>query len=336
VILAPLKNFLVDLKINNPSDTATHYVRAVIKNAVTGATITSLDLTDNGSGYFSKVWQTPADPTGTGLQITIHKTVYDNSGYSIESVIYGTTVDSYIVRDLPGSSVGFGGALLGGFGSDRQKNKQGDEKTVALLRKLLDEEKKEKEGKEITPEVVQKNHDEILELLKSLESREQKTLQSAEKEIVQSAQIIKALADKVGQQQEGLKSSLANMNNLAGNIAQSISELAKISQNITTLTDGKTVQSYVTKAIDEALFQLRDNLNQLKTKWYDDVRDMVETSLSQPVTLYVSPTLQAERGEPKDEPEEDEETEDPAPSKKPAERQVNVQRRQTLENLLNS
>lgn len=98
--IAPIKPFLVDYKINNPSDSSTYYVRAVIKNSVSGATLATLNLTDNGSKYFSYTWTTPPDMSGTGLQVTIFKTVYTDSGYTTESEIYGTTVENYIVRDV--------------------------------------------------------------------------------------------------------------------------------------------------------------------------------------------------------------------------------------------
>ncbi len=80
-ILAPSKQVLIDYKINNPLDTGTYYVRAVIKNAVSGTTLDTLNLTDNGSKYFSKLWVTPADPSGTGLQINVTNTVLTDYGF---------------------------------------------------------------------------------------------------------------------------------------------------------------------------------------------------------------------------------------------------------------
>lgn len=113
MIIAPVKKFLVDFKINNPSDLDTHYVRAVIKNAISGAVIATLNLTDNGSGYFSKEWMTPNDPTGNGLQVSVMTTVYDDSGYTSESLVYGSTLERYIIRDLASPRLGIGGAGSG-------------------------------------------------------------------------------------------------------------------------------------------------------------------------------------------------------------------------------
>lgn len=118
MIIAPQKPFLVDYKINNPADTAQHWVRAVIKNSISGATIDTLDLTDNGSGYFSEQWITPADMTGSGLQIVIFRTVYDDSGYTTESVMYGTTIENFIVRDLASTRIGASALGAGGARGD--------------------------------------------------------------------------------------------------------------------------------------------------------------------------------------------------------------------------
>lgn len=106
LILEPLKNFLVDFKINNPSDTATYYVQAVIKDSVNGTVLATLNLTDNGNQYFSKVWTAANDQSGTGLQITITTTVYSDSGYTTISPIYGAQVNNYIVRHLASQLLG--------------------------------------------------------------------------------------------------------------------------------------------------------------------------------------------------------------------------------------
>ena len=138
MIIAPQKQFLVDLKINNPSDTDTYYVRALIKNSVTGATINTLNLTDNGSKYFSYLWVTPADVSGNGLQITILKTVYTDSGYTNESPIYGTILENYIVRDLPRTSLGALSGQSGGASGriDYEKIRQMILEALASLPKL--------------------------------------------------------------------------------------------------------------------------------------------------------------------------------------------------------
>lgn len=124
LILEPVKQFLVSRHLNNPSDTGTYYCKATISNSITGATIDSFNLTNNGSKYFSKSWMTPNDSSGTGLQITISITAYDDSGYTVESVVYGTDKKDYIVRSLAGSRVfgGYAGPGRGDFDYEKIAN----------------------------------------------------------------------------------------------------------------------------------------------------------------------------------------------------------------------
>ncbi len=130
MLIAPLKSFLVERFLNNPSDSGTYYCRAIITNSLTGAVLATLNLNDNGGKYFSYPWTTPADLSGTGLQITISITVYDDSGYSTESVVYGTDKKGYIVRDLAGSRA-FGG--YAGQGTRTEKIEKIDYKKIKVL-----------------------------------------------------------------------------------------------------------------------------------------------------------------------------------------------------------
>jgi len=119
-IIAPVKQFLVDYKINNPSDTNTYFVRSVIKNSISGEVLATLNLTDNGNQYFSYLWTTPNDASGNGLQISVFTTVYTDSGYTTESTIYGTTLDGYIIRQLAGQYL-FGGGYNSGASKEEIK-----------------------------------------------------------------------------------------------------------------------------------------------------------------------------------------------------------------------
>lgn len=133
--IAPQKPFLVDIKLNNPSDTDTHYARAIIKNSLSGVILDSLDLDDQGNRYFSKEWITPADVSGTGLQISIDITVYDDSGYSSESLVYGTLHETYIIREMPSPRMGFAGGSSLGAG----KIEIDYEKVKIIIREVLAE-----------------------------------------------------------------------------------------------------------------------------------------------------------------------------------------------------
>lgn len=159
LIIQPNQPFIVDYYINNPSDSSTYYVRARIYSAVSGALLKTLDLTQNlnglGNYYFGKSWTTPADTPGAGLQITIKRTVYVDSGYTQESPIYGTTVENYLVRQLASQNLGgFAGNGGGVSGTEIRK----------ILREIIKEELDTWQGKPYDDSGLKS----ILEELKSL------------------------------------------------------------------------------------------------------------------------------------------------------------------------
>lgn len=100
-------NFTVVRQIANHLDTDTNYVRAVIRNAYTDATLDTLDLTDKGGQRFSKNWRVPSDPSGEGFYITIVTSVYTDSGYTTKNANYGDEENTYLVADAP-SAIGRG------------------------------------------------------------------------------------------------------------------------------------------------------------------------------------------------------------------------------------
>lgn len=199
MIIAPQKAFLVDFKLNNPSDTDTHYVRVVITNSVTGAVLSTLDLTDNGNKYFSKSWVTPVDVSGTGLQITMTKTVYDDPAYTIESIVYGTNVETYIVKDVASSRT-----PLGGIGSSGVNYEQIEKIIRKVISEIPQPEKVEFEKYDDTELVggMGERHEEIIETLNdfklSMIELIDNKLNSVVKDIISSKEInaVKELPDK--------------------------------------------------------------------------------------------------------------------------------------------
>lgn len=101
--------------IDNPYDTNTYYVQAVIKNARTLAVLDTVQLTDQGSNLFSYNWRTPADPTAQGIYIIIVTTIYTDSGYTTKSDIYAEQTETYKIES---KDVHFGG---GGADVDYQR-----------------------------------------------------------------------------------------------------------------------------------------------------------------------------------------------------------------------
>ncbi len=97
VPLIPQRVFTVVRQITNHTDTATYYVRAVIRNAYTDAIIDTLNLTDKGGQRFKYDWQVPADPSGQGFYVSIVTSVYTDSGYTTKSENYGDEESTYLV-----------------------------------------------------------------------------------------------------------------------------------------------------------------------------------------------------------------------------------------------
>ncbi len=97
--IQPREYFPIARAIQDPSDATVYYIRAVIRNARTGATIDTVNLTSLGSGLWAYSWQVVADPSGQGLFITITTRVYTDSGYTLLSDMYGQEQDTFLIYD---------------------------------------------------------------------------------------------------------------------------------------------------------------------------------------------------------------------------------------------
>lgn len=130
--LHPLEQFSIVRQIEDHTDVATYYVRAVIRNAKTDAIIqvngnNYLNLTDRGGQRFSQNWLVPADPSGQGFYVSILTSVYTDSGYTTKSQNYGDKMETYLVQDRINANLG---GLGGGGGADIDYTK---------IRKIVDE-----------------------------------------------------------------------------------------------------------------------------------------------------------------------------------------------------
>jgi hypothetical protein len=110
--LQPREYYPIFRKLSDHTDTNTYYVQAVIYNARTNALIGTVNLTDNGSGDFSKDWQTPSDSSGLGLYIKIITSVYTDSGYTTKSPNYGDEGQILLIQDRFANMGGGGGAYV--------------------------------------------------------------------------------------------------------------------------------------------------------------------------------------------------------------------------------
>lgn len=107
--LEPREYFTIARGLEDHTDSTTYYVRAVIRNARTDALIETVNLTDNGNRRFTYPWQVPADPSGLGFYILVTTTVYEDSGYTTKSSLYGEKFEEHLVQTRPNPNVSFGG-----------------------------------------------------------------------------------------------------------------------------------------------------------------------------------------------------------------------------------
>lgn len=115
--LSPQESFPIVYVLADPNDTATYYVRSVMRNSVSGAIIriananfVNLISTPGNTRRFTKTIQAPADINGNGFYIDITTTVYTDSGYTTKSDAYAEQLDKYLVQLRPNVSLGFGGS----------------------------------------------------------------------------------------------------------------------------------------------------------------------------------------------------------------------------------
>ncbi len=108
--LSPAESFPIVRVLKDPSDTATHYVQAVIRDATTDALLATVNLDDKGNRRFQKVWKVIWDDTyGKGKYLVITTSVYDDSEYTTLSPNYAEEADTYLVQQRWDLSLGQGG-----------------------------------------------------------------------------------------------------------------------------------------------------------------------------------------------------------------------------------
>ncbi len=101
--LQPRQYFPIARILPDPADTGTYYIRAVVRNAKTNATIDTIVLASQGNRIYSTNWQTPADTSGQGLFITITTEVYTDASYTVPSDAYGQEQDTFLIYNRDNS-----------------------------------------------------------------------------------------------------------------------------------------------------------------------------------------------------------------------------------------
>lgn len=120
--------------LSDPTDTATYYVRAVLRDSGTNTVIATINLTNQGNRRFSAVTQAPNDASGLGRYIDITVSVYTNSNYTTKSDNYQEEMTKYLVQTR--WSLAFGGGGGGGSDIDYKKIR---EINLDILKSLLEQ-----------------------------------------------------------------------------------------------------------------------------------------------------------------------------------------------------
>ena len=92
-------------QINDHMDASrdSYYVRAVVRDSLTGATIQSKNLSSAGlgTGRYTSQFGAPVDGTGLGRQIDVTTTVYSDSGYTTKHASYAEVLERWYVKSAP-------------------------------------------------------------------------------------------------------------------------------------------------------------------------------------------------------------------------------------------
>ena len=181
--IRPGETFRIVRQLDDPQDTNTYYIRAVIKNSSSGSTLKTVDLTDAGSNSqrFTGSWIADQDPSGQGLYVDITTTVYTDSGCTTKSEKYAIENMQAVVDLRYGVATRvFGGNVSNGM-------------TKESMRKLLEEFEGKKKGVDLTP---------VLNLLQSIlgevrEGAKGRDVQSLRKDLTQSFVSVRAAFDEM-------------------------------------------------------------------------------------------------------------------------------------------
>ena len=106
--LTPNEQFLIARQLEDSADTATYYLRAIIKD-IDGTTIDTVNLTDGGNQYFYKKWLVVSSNTINGKYIAINIFVYTDASYTTLSTLYGVRSDTYLIFQRLNANQSFGG-----------------------------------------------------------------------------------------------------------------------------------------------------------------------------------------------------------------------------------
>lgn len=248
--LEPREIFTIARQIGDSHiDSTTYYVRAVVRNARTDASLETVNLTDRGSGRFSNTYQVPADTSGLGFYISITTTVYIDSAYSNKSQNHLEEVNTYLVyRRRP--IVGGGGGGL----------------TEEQIRKIVRAELTEavKEAKKI-------DFSGVLKAIQGIRIPEQATL-----DISPVFTQIQALADAV----RAIPTKHQDLSPITGSMEGAYVDISKAIATVVPTLE-KSVKFSSERVIDEARVQIKEAVEKFKK----DIEATLKTISEKELTL---------------------------------------------------
>lgn len=117
--LNPAETYVVNRILKDWADNTTYYVQAKVYDADTRAVLATLNLTDNGSRWYSKSYKVPYDDMRRdGRRLIVITSVFTDSGYTTRSNNHYDEVEEILVQQRFNAATVFGA----GGGSDINKD----------------------------------------------------------------------------------------------------------------------------------------------------------------------------------------------------------------------
>lgn len=271
MILIPATSFPITWSKQNLADSTTYYVKAVIRDVRTETILATILLTDLGNGRFSGTWNVPQDGSGFGRPVEIEKTVYEDSGYTQVSGIYGRWLDRYLIYNIaprsPATTGGYGGHSAG---IDYAKLKE-------LIRETIKEEIEKPEPVEkVDLSPVLSSISVFTEVIEELQSR---LLQVETKERNDTKVFDAAIADLkkvvIGVQKD-LIGTKSDMKSVADKTLSTFSDMhAKATQSFST-----TLEKKIAHDLDQAHQKIQQSVGESMDKFSAKIEDFMKKPLS--------------------------------------------------------
>lgn len=210
MFLIPGTSHAITWSKQNLLDDTTYYVRAVVRDVRTETVLDTIDLDSLGGGRYSAFWNVAQDPTGQGREIEIERTIYEDSGYTQVSGIYGRWLERYTILAL----LNFGGT--GGRGTSvtfdykyiiNELDRRQEARINQLLAALPKQEKFDLSQVMVEFGDVKKSLKERLQDLLNIETKA-KALQKTEERIIEATNGLRSTISKTSQAIEEIKTSI--------------------------------------------------------------------------------------------------------------------------------